>query len=295
MRRTFFLLTLILLLTPVAAWSDPLRMGVLPVLDVLPLYVAQEEGLFAKEGVELEFVPFMSALERDTAMQSGQLDGYFGDLINTLLLIKGGAPIRIVTVSYETTPGQRMFALMLGPGQELGAELSVGISRSTIIEYVLDGMSRSPALAGIQQDRAEVKKIPIRMQMLLGGQLQSALLPEPLVSLTESKGARAVVTDEELDMPLTVLCLSDDWMDKREQFIEAYWEALELMREHPEKYVGLMVEACRIPEHLTGKFAGYRFPDPHLPSEDQLFRVQQWMLARSMLTRLLPYNSLIAH
>jgi len=35
-------------------------------------------------------------------MQAGQLDGYFGDLLNTVLLIQNGVPIRIVTVAYAT-------------------------------------------------------------------------------------------------------------------------------------------------------------------------------------------------
>ena len=35
----------------------------------------------------------------------------------------------------------------------------------------------------------EIKKIPIRLQMLLSGQVTAALLPEPLLTLAETHGA----------------------------------------------------------------------------------------------------------
>ena len=38
-----------------------LKIAVLPIIDTLPMYVAQQEGLFAKHGVNVEFVPVASA------------------------------------------------------------------------------------------------------------------------------------------------------------------------------------------------------------------------------------------
>jgi len=41
-----------------------LKIAVLPIIDTLPLYVAQQNGFFAKHGVEIELVPVASAPER---------------------------------------------------------------------------------------------------------------------------------------------------------------------------------------------------------------------------------------
>ncbi|HRQ24195.1 MAG TPA: ABC transporter substrate-binding protein, partial [Anaerolineales bacterium] len=40
-----------------------LKIAVLPIIDTLPMFVAQQEGLFAKHGVNVEFVPVASAPE----------------------------------------------------------------------------------------------------------------------------------------------------------------------------------------------------------------------------------------
>jgi len=132
-----------LILFPCALLAAPLKMGVLPVLDTLPLHVAVQDNLFADQGLEVELVNFSSALERDVAMQGGQLDGYFGDLLNSLLLIQSGVPMRIFTVAYATQPGQRMFALLAAPGSAVtdlkqAKGMRVGISSATIIEYLLE-------------------------------------------------------------------------------------------------------------------------------------------------------------
>jgi ABC-type nitrate/sulfonate/bicarbonate transport system substrate-binding protein len=48
--------------TESAATTQPadmatLRMALLPILDNLPMYVAQQEGLFEKHNVKVEFIP----------------------------------------------------------------------------------------------------------------------------------------------------------------------------------------------------------------------------------------------
>ena len=100
------------------AEGNTIRFGILPVIDTLPLQVAVKDGLFTKHGLEVELVGFMSALERDTAMQTGQIDGYFGDLIATYMLIHQGVPMRIALTSWRTTPGYPMFGIALSPANK---------------------------------------------------------------------------------------------------------------------------------------------------------------------------------
>ena len=49
-----------------------LKIAVLPIIDTLPMYVAEAEGLFAKHGVTVEFIPVASAPERDQLLAAGQ-------------------------------------------------------------------------------------------------------------------------------------------------------------------------------------------------------------------------------
>lgn len=286
-----------------AVWAgETIRFGVLNVLDTLPLQVAEQDGLFDEQGLDVELVPFASAMERDVAVQAGRLDGYFGDLIAALLLLDQGRPFPVVTVSYRTTPGQPMFGLATAPGLETAEQdlpgAKVGYSRSTIMEYLLDKIAEDRGLAPDHWDRVEVKKIPIRFQMLLSGQIDAALLPEPLLSLARLKGGSTAMTTEHLDLPLTVLCLHQRFVAGNARvlrsFMSAYEEALRHLREQPEKYRSLMAETCRIPKPLVSDFPIYTYPEPALPSADEVMDVQTWMRGKDMLSASIPYNDVVA-
>lgn len=291
-------------LTASTAWAmdKPLRLGILPVLDTLPLQVAVSERLFEKHGMNVQLVSFDSALERDAAMHAGQLEAYFGDMVNTVLVAQSGVPLRVVTVSYVSRPGQRQFALVGRPGLDAGSIFqipsgSLGLSNATVMEYLLDLMEERSLVPHGRFERLEVKKIPIRMQMLLGGQLDLAILPEPLVSLAESQGARVYVTDEGLNVPLTVIGIVDRLLQNSsgigEKFLSAYGEAVTALSKDPERYRKLMAASCRIPEPLTATFRIPTFPPPGLPPKAEVDRLLSWMRARGLLTRPLSTDDLV--
>lgn len=276
------------------AAEKPLRFGILPVLDTLPLQVAATEGYFSKHGLTVELVTFDSALERDAAMQAGQLEGYFGDMVNTVLMVRSGVPMRMVSVAYASRPGQRQFALVGRPGLDAAsldamASGTVGLSNATIMEYLLDLMEERGLVPPGRFERLEVKKIPVRMQMLLGGRLDLAILPEPLVTLAVSQGARVYVTDENLEVPLTVVGLLHrlltDSSKTGEKFLLAYREALAALAKDPEKYRPLMAASCRIPDQLAATFRVPVFPEAGVPPEAAVERLLAWMRARGLVSQ----------
>jgi NitT/TauT family transport system substrate-binding protein len=285
----------------VQAENVKIRFGILPVIDTLPLQVAVQDGLFAEQGLDVELIRFASALERDTAMQAGQLDGYFGDLIATYMLINKGASMYIALTSWRTVPGYPMFGIALSPAnkdRDLDAMKGrkLGISKSTVMEFLADKMEEKLGVNGKYFSRVEIKKIPIRLQMLMTDQIDAALLPEPLLSLAKLKGGGMLATADSLDLPLTVLCLDHKYFkdggDAYSQFIVAYKQAVSRLADTPEKYRQLMAETCRIPKPLVGEFPIYPYPMPSLPSDAELETVQTWMIGKGLLKDALP-NELV--
>ncbi len=276
--------------------AETLRMGILPVIDTLPLQVGVTKGYFKAEGIEVELLPFSSAMERNTAMHSGQLDGFFGDIPATLLLVKNNIPVRFLTISYATDKKQRMFGLMLSPKLPAAREqgkITVAISKASIIEYLLDHLKQLPQTDKMQLEEVEIKQMPLRVQMLLTGKIDAALLPEPLASLAESRGARPVVTDQALDMPLTVLNIHRDKSHLAKSFIKAYTQSVNAVNLNPEKYRSLMTKTCRIPGNLVDHFPMYRYPPPSKPTKTQVQKVQDWMVKKGFLHKTIPYENLI--
>ena len=90
--------------------------------------------------------------------------------------------------------------------------------------------------------------------MLLSGQIESALLPEPLVSLVEAKGARTILNDCKLNTPLAVIALKRDVLDAPDgaqtvaKFREALREAAKCINETPDAYRPIMEAKGLLPK-----------------------------------------------
>ena len=82
-KHYFIVLVLFVVLVGISACSgssgptetSTVRIAALPVLDTLPIYVAEEEGLFENHNVVIEVIPAGSAPKRDELISSGQADG----------------------------------------------------------------------------------------------------------------------------------------------------------------------------------------------------------------------------
>ncbi len=79
-----------------AADTTPIRFAVLPIVEGLPLYAAQDGGFFEKQGVKVEFIPAGSAAERDQLIAAGQADGMINDLLAVALFNRQSAQLQVV-------------------------------------------------------------------------------------------------------------------------------------------------------------------------------------------------------
>ena len=88
MKAKIMLIVLAITLILSGCASEPevneVKMAVLPVLDALPMYVAQAQGYFEDEGLVVELIPVASAPERDSLMQAGQVDAILNEIVSTL-------------------------------------------------------------------------------------------------------------------------------------------------------------------------------------------------------------------
>ena len=91
---------------------DTLRLAVLPILDALPMYVAEEQGYFEEENLNVEFIPVTSAAERDQIIQAGQADGMINEILSTLFYNQEEPEITVVRYARVATPEYPQFFVL---------------------------------------------------------------------------------------------------------------------------------------------------------------------------------------
>lgn len=281
------------------------RVGVLPVMNTLPLFVAQQEGFFSERGLEVELIPLESARDRSIGLQTGQLDVGNNDVMGAVLQVASGDALKIVRHdSFEQ--GVRFFSIVTSPTSGLDTpekliaaledgSAKVAVGHNTVTEYMATKLLRDAGYEPRKSDYLEVSAIPLRLEQLNQGLVAAALLPEPLTTLaTTVQGGTAVLTDATTDfVPVTLTVtqrLLDDHPGDVCQLLAAYQQAVEAINTDPEAF---RQNQIRIPEPILGTYEVPKFAAPGVPSEAEMDAVQAWMVEVGMIDAPLPYSELV--
>ncbi len=280
-----------------------LRMALLPILDVLPIHVADRNGYFEQVGVRVELVPVKSAQERDALMQAGQVDGMLTDLISPVLFNQDRPQIMVVRTALKAYPDSPLFRLLARPGSEVKspadlAGVEIGISHNSVIEYLTDRMLEHAGLTADQIAVQEVSAIPVRFELLLNGEIPAATLPDPLASGAMAAGAVLVMDDTSIpELSQSVLAFSVKTLETRPEavrrFLQAWEMAVQELNARPEAYQDLLIEVGRVPESIQGTYQMPPFPEAGVPTPEQLADVVQWALDKGLVEKDVPYEQIV--
>jgi NitT/TauT family transport system substrate-binding protein len=281
-----------------------IRIAVLPILDTLPVYVAEEEGIFIEKGIQVELIPAASAAERDQLLQAGQVDGVITDLVALALYNREQTEvigIRYAMVATEQFAQFRILAAgnsgITNPIQLKGVE--IGISEGTVIEYVTTRLLQREALNLEQIGFLAVPKIPDRMALLNAGEIKAATLPEPLASLVMQQGAVLIMDDtQHPDLSCSIYAFRKDAIDNNNtaisNFLTAISEASTLINNNKGKWDSLLVDEKLVPAPLIGQYTLPDYPGDAVPTAAQFDDVVKWLLQDQRIEQSPEYSDVVS-
>ena len=279
-----------------------INFGVLPALQALPLFVADSRGLFSKNGVNVDLILFNTTAEKDIALVSGSLQGCFADLVTPMILKGNGRNVVLVARTYDTRLDRRMFAVLSKPGSKTKSikdlkGKAVAISSNSVVDLVNERLHIEAGVSRDEIDTIESKNIGLRFQALMTGQIEAAVLPEPLVTVAISKAAQMLGDDSGLGESQTVLVFSGDFIrnktDLVRRFLVAVQEANNLINENPDSVRDVMVDKVRLPESLKSQYPVPKFPNLAAPDRDSLNSVLSWLMQRKVIQANISYEQVV--
>lgn len=284
--------------TPAAPTT--IRVALLPVLDVLPMVVAQEEGLYEKHGLNVEIIPVSSAPERDQLIASGQTDAIMNELTSVMFLNQEKIQVQAVRYARTATADQALFSIMAGKDSGITEVQGlkgqpIGISQGTVIEYLTDRLLTAEGFAAEDINYVTVPKIPDRMSLLSSGELKAATLPEPFVTLSKQEGAVTALDDTaHPEYSFSIITFTKSFIDANpaavKAFLAAVEEAVEMINKDPQKFSNVMVEQKMVPAPLAETFKVPTYPTKGVPTEAQFQDVVDWVKAKGYLSVDLKYS-----
>jgi NitT/TauT family transport system substrate-binding protein len=300
-RIVLALFSLVMMLSACAPQAKgTLKIAVLPIIDTLPMYVAQQEGLFEKHGVNVEFIPVASAPERDQLIAAGAADGTINETLAVMLFNKEKVQMQVVRYALRPTPSNGHFFILASAqsGIDTFDELKgveIGVSQGTVIEYVTDRLLQAQGFTSEEIKTIAVPKIPDRMALLASGELQAGVMPDPLASLVVSQGGVVVADDSSHpEYGFSVISFRKMVIDSNPKavrgFLAAVEEATALLNAEPAKYKNVLSEQKLVPPPLLETYQTPVFPTAGVPTLDEWNDALDWLKEKGVLTTDVSYE-----
>lgn len=263
----------------------PLKLGAMSSMDYLPYVVAEKTGIYDSLGLDLEIVKFFSANDRDAAFRAGQVDGTVIDFTGAAIHHAAGIPLALI-VAHDG-----FFELMAAPQYKSVAELRgkrLAVARNTVIDYSTDLMLRAAGLEPSDVEKPEVNKIPLRMEMMLAGELEASVFPDPFRSIARSKGFVGLATTRDLGIYVTGTMMRRETLDEKAEsvrlLLEGYNLGVDYILSHPRADIRqILIDDAGMPEELADGVELPEYRHAALPGAKDLEETLRWLRAGDLV------------
>jgi NitT/TauT family transport system substrate-binding protein len=307
--RQFVLLTLVAIFALAAAsfsvraqdsgGNKKVRLGYVPVLIYAPLYVAQERGYFAKEGVEVELQPLQGGSDSVVQLAAGNFDAAVGGVgVGLLNAANRGLEFRIVAPMHsEKAPLATSLVISAKRKDEIktvkdlkGKKVSINATGAATEYWLAEALRKNEmTFADIQLVTVAFANVPASLD---NGSLDAAMLGEPLTTQQVEKGIVSVLANDFIDgfyatYLYMALPLLNDRPQVAEGFMKAYLQAcrdLQTNDAYQNKEIAAIIEKyTKVPADVVTKASRpYYDPDGVIPLAN-IDALQQYFLTRGVL------------
>lgn len=280
--------------------EQAIKVALLPILDSLPGYVAEANGYFLDEGIEVEILPVNSSLDRDQIMQSGEADCMLAELSTTAVFNAESNRLRTISTVREASSEIPLFRIIANTDSGIDSwndleGRSVSVGENSITEYIARRILQKKDFDDEAVRFDNVAVIPERFSLLMSGQIPAAILPDPLASTAMAAGHREILSDTiipQLSMSvLTASVISLEQKDEEmEAFLRGWFTAVEEINSNPGKYLSFYIETLPSPEGLESYFTIPPFPAPRIPGEETWIDMINWLQMKGILDTEVDYR-----
>lgn len=281
-----------------------LTIGVLPIADVAPVYLAIERGLFADEGLDVSVELVQGGAAAIPALVAGDLQIAYGNWVSFLLANQEGIGLRAVAAGVAAAPGFTELLALPDSGLEdnpagLGGATIAVNTLANIGELAIRSTLRD---AGVAAAEVQLIEIPFPdMGAALGrGDVDVIWASEPVPTVVKGDLGAVVVADsfvgEMEGFPVAGYQATAEFVDENPNTVAAFGRALAaavaLMEEEPEALTETLLGYTNLPEETIAQLSLPSYETTLEPAT--LERVRDYLVEFELLDEGLDVSELVA-
>ena len=274
-----------------------LSFGVMPAVDSLPVYIAEKEGFFKDEGLNLDLQSFKSPKDRDAALSSGNLDGANTDLIAVSTYLEGGMDFQIVSQSIG------VFSVLTS-NEEVKSladlkDKKVGIAKNQAPYYFLDEALKTGNLTVADIVYEEVPQIPVRIELASNKKIDATVVPEPFRTIGLANGLTELGNSNELAIDSTVFGFTTESLTDNKEAVEAFYrgynKGVDFINDKSlDEYYDVMKEKIGFTDEIKGRVTLPTYTHAEQIKKDQLTNALEWSKSQGIYSKELAEDDILS-
>ncbi len=242
---------------------DKVTAGVIAILDVAPIYLGKQKGIFAQHNIDLTLQQAQGGAAIVPAVVSGQYQFGFSNVVSLLIARSQNVPIRAVANGNNSTgdPKADFGGLVVKDPNIHSAKDLVGkkVATNTLKNIVDTSVKTIVAKDGGDPTKVSFVELafPNMAAALDAGQVDGIFVVEPFLSAAKAKGWRTIGSYADVDPNLCVALyftsvkLQTENPDLVKRFTDAMKESLAYAQSHPDEARAILTTYTSIKADAT--------------------------------------------
>ena len=221
---------------------DQVTVGVIPIVDVAPIYLGEQQGFFEEQGIDLTLEAAQGGAAVVPGVMSGQYQFGFSNLTSLMLAAQEGLPLKVVTNGVASTGEDGADYSGVVARSESGVVDAAGLAGKRVAVNTLNNIgtttiNESIRAAGGDPSGVEYVELPFpdMPAALDAGNVDAAWVVEPFLTIATNNGGTVVASnyvDAADDLTVAVYFTSQQVLTQDADLVERFTTALDQSLEY---------------------------------------------------------------
>ncbi|MFG2549807.1 ABC transporter substrate-binding protein [Streptomyces sp. NPDC048581] len=250
------------------------KLGLIPIVDVAPLYLGQKKGFFEKQGLKLEFTTAQGGAAIVPGVASGQFQFGFSNVTSLMVAQSNGVPVKAVANGIASTGvrGKDFNGLMVKKDSPIKSAKQLEgkkVAINTLKNINETAVRQAVRVAGGDPDKVTLVEMAFdQMPAALDqGQIDAACVVEPATATIRSEGGREIASpliDIAPELTVAMYFTSTQYAQQNpdvvKKFQDATAESLAYAEAHPDEARQIVTTYTKIPANVLDQVTLPKWP-----------------------------------